>query len=196
MTASRHRVLGGSAAHTVNIVDLRERREALPILAAWHHAEWESLNPGQTLAERMRRMEGHLGPEPIPSTFVGVGPGDEILGSAALVEHDMETRQDLTPWMASVYVAPQHRRRGVGSALVRHVVDAAGMAGIATLYLFTPDRAAFYAPLGWARVDTTTYRGHDVTIMKIRPGRLSHQGEAGAAGSKRRRSPSPSGCSG
>ena len=154
----------------MKIVDLGERRDALPILAAWHHEEWRSLNPGLTLADRMRRMERHLETNPIPSTFVAIGAGGEVLGSAALVEHDMETRPELSPWMASVYVAPPHRRRGGGSALVRHVVERAGKAGVATLYLFTPDRARFYASLGWAHVETTAYRDHEVTIMATRTG--------------------------
>ena len=154
----------------MKIVDLGERRDALPILAAWHHEEWRSLNPGLALADRMRRMARHLEPQPVPSTFVAVGDGGEVLGSASLVEHDMQTRPELTPWMASVYVAQRHRRRGIGSGLVRHVVDFAGATGIAKLYLFTPDRARFYASLGWAHVETTAYRDHEVTIMATRTG--------------------------
>lgn len=89
----------------------------------------------------------------------------DLVGSASIIDYDMDDRTELTPWLASVFVAPEQRRRGVGGDLVRHVMDRARHAGIATLYLFTPDRQRFYQRLGWHELEQTRYRGYPVTIM-------------------------------
>jgi GNAT superfamily N-acetyltransferase len=124
----------------------------------------------------------HLGKAQIPTTFVALAvagewsagahlseaqaPTEVILGSASLIAHDMDTRPDLSPWLASVFVAEQHRGKGIGTALVRRVVQEAGMLGVANLYLFTtPDMYGFYARLGWTLIEHTHYRGYRQIVM-------------------------------
>ena len=101
----------------------------------------------------------------IPSTFIAVEK--DLLGSAAIVAHDMDTKQELSPWLASVFVSPENRSRGIGSELVLQVMNQARNAGIKTLYLFTPDKERFYIRLGWQTISNEIYRGHVVTVMQI-----------------------------
>jgi hypothetical protein len=49
-----------------------------------------------------------------------------LFGSAMLIAHDMDTRMELSPWLAGVFVAPKRRGCGVGAALVRRVIVALG----------------------------------------------------------------------
>ena len=149
----------------MEIVDLKEKPEHLPSLAEWHHKEWSDLNPGETIEQRIERMQAYLNESFIPSTFIA--KDGELLGSAAIVAHDMETKPDLSPWLASVFVAPEQRGKGLGARLVSHVMNEAKTRGIDTLYLFTPDKALFYQKLGWKIVTKEQYRGQEVTIMKI-----------------------------
>ncbi|NOU13132.1 MAG: GNAT family N-acetyltransferase, partial [Methylococcaceae bacterium] len=79
-----------------------------------------------------------------------------------------DTRPELTPWLASVFVAPKHRNNGVGSQLVKNVMQQAKEAGINELYLFTPDRETFYQKLGWSVLAKEDYRGHAVTVMSVK----------------------------
>ena len=148
----------------MQIVDLKNIPMALPQLARWHHDEWGDYNPGLTLEQRIQRMQPHLNDQAVPSTFVAV-KGDDVLGSADIVEHDMSTRQELSPWLASVYVEASRRNQGIGSRLVEHVMQQARDAGYSTLYLFTPDRVSFYQRLGWRVHGVEYYCDHDVTIM-------------------------------
>ena len=78
---------------------------------------------------------------------------------------DMQTRLDLTPWLAAVYVAPERRGAGIGSLLVRAAEDVARRLGVGRLHLFTPDRERFYARLGWHTVEQSHYDNHPVVIM-------------------------------
>lgn len=152
----------------VVIEPLAERPEHLPVLARWHHREWARYNPGDSLEARMGRMREHLRRSGIPITFVATIGGAPV-GSAALVERDMHGRDDLSPWLASVFVAPSHRRRGIAGRLVERVVREAAALGVERLHLFTPDQEALYAGLGWRTIERTTYMEEPVVIMAIEP---------------------------
>ena len=151
---------------TVKIAHLAACPEVIPTLAAWVDDEWGAVLRGVTLADLAARFEASCVPGEIPETFVAREQGRPI-GMASLVAEDMSTRPDLTPWLASVYVIPEARRRGVGSALVRRAMDAMTGLGIDRLYLFTPDQVPFYRRLGWAPLARTRYRGEDVQIMVV-----------------------------
>jgi predicted N-acetyltransferase YhbS len=148
----------------VRIEHLARHPEALARLAAWHHAEWGFLHPGGTATEVAEELRGHLEPGRIPTTFVAL-LGQEVVGSASLVEDDLPERPDLGPWLASLYVAPAHRRQGIGAALAERVVEEAARLGVPTLYLFTFDQEDYYAGLGWQRRDLETCQGHPVVVM-------------------------------
>lgn len=147
---------------------LANRPEYLIELAGWHHGEWGRLHPGDTVEKRAERMKAHLGKKQVPTTFVALADGEPV-GSASLVGCDMEGREDLTPWLASVYVVPEYRRRGVGSTLVNRVVEEAQALSVETLYLFTWDQERLYARLGWSVLERTEYKGEHIVIMSIKP---------------------------
>lgn len=147
------------------IKDLRECPEHLDILSQWHHEQWASLNPGQTLSDRMALMQHYFDENLIPSTFVALGNDGSLLGSAAIIHNDMETRPQWAPWLASLFVEPTFRSCGVGAALIEHVVSQYHKHGIQQLYLFTPDQEIFYKRLGWTTLEVSNYRDHNVTIM-------------------------------
>lgn len=149
----------------MKIEHLAQHSDAIPTLAAWAYEEWGHLmRPGTTVEDLCASFEGRTQRHRIPQTFVAVAD-DEVVGTASLVEHDLPTRRDLSPWLAAVYVAPASRRRGVGSALVEAVVEEASTLGIDTLYLFTPDRMSFYSRLGWRVLERTEHHGREVAIM-------------------------------
>ena len=138
----------------------------VPTIAHWHHEEWGYFNPGDSVEKRITNLQTHLGREQIPTTFISLS-GGILLGSASLVAHDMDTRMDLSPWLASIYVLPENRGQGIGTALVERVIEEAVELGIETLYLFTPDRKGFFASLGWSVVEHTEYREQKVVIMAL-----------------------------
>ena len=147
------------------IINLKDEPENLPTLASWHQQEWSHLNPGEDLAARISRMQPHLDGQLIPSTYIA--KDDVLLGSAAIVKKDMKIEPQLTPWLASVYVGPENRRRGIGRQLVLHVMAQAQKGGIDRLYLYTPDKAEFYLKLGWSTLYQRPYHNLDVTIMQV-----------------------------
>lgn len=148
----------------ITVAHLNQYADTVPLLAAWATEEWGHLNPERTLADRIESFKKRTTPGTIPETMVALDRG-HVVGMASIVENDLTTRPELSPWMASVYVDPAHRGRGVGSIIVRSVMDEAATLCIERLYLITHDRMSFYRRLGWTAIERVHYRGEDVTIM-------------------------------
>ena len=147
---------------------LADHPSLVPALAQLHFEQWGHLRPYKPLESRTRRHKASYGRCVLPSVVLALEQS-ALAGSAMLITSDMDTRPDLTPWLAGVYVVAGHRGRGVGSALVTRVEAEASALGVARLYLYTPDAMAFYARLGWAAEERCEYLGQAVTIMSKRP---------------------------
>lgn len=148
------------------ILNLKDKPEHLLPLAQWHHAEWSYLNPLRSFDQRVQEMQEDLEGKVIPTTFVAEDDG-ELLGSACILADDMSSHPELTPWLASVYVNEIHRGKGIGSTLVKRVMQHAQENGVKRLYLYTPDQEQMYARLGWQLYSREPYNGTPVTIMSI-----------------------------
>lgn len=151
----------------MKVKNLVERPECLEKLCRWHHEEWSYLNPGRTLEQRILETSENLAGRDIPSTYIAEDDDGNVIGSASIVASDMPERPELFPWLASVYVDANHRKKGAGRAVVLKVMEHARKAGIATMYLYTPDREHFYRHMGWETIEKMKYHGADVTLMKI-----------------------------
>jgi len=134
-------------------------------IAGWHQETWGHLT-GRSHVERIREFDAQLESDRIPLTVVAFEGGRPV-GSASLLVEDMDTHLDWTPWLASVFVLPDFRRRGIGERLCRRIVAEARRLGVARLYLFTPDKGPYYARMGWERIGEEGYRGEQVTTMRL-----------------------------
>ena len=159
MAASRRSTL-------VRIENIADHPALVEIVARWQWEEWGHLDPDDSLAARIESLRDQTDPYRIPTAYIAL-EGGEPLGTASLVAHDMDTHRELSPWLASVYVTPAARGRGVASALVRRVVQQGATLGIARLYLYTPDAQGLYEKLGWHAIGTEHFQGYHVTIMAI-----------------------------
>jgi GNAT superfamily N-acetyltransferase len=135
-------------------------------IARWHWNEWGHSDPDGSLQSWTEGLRERTNRNSIPTTYVALD-GSELLGSVTLVEHDMSTRLDLSPWLAGVYVKPDQRGRGIGSALVQHAVAEAAKIGVKRLYLYTSPAKEFYEKLGWRCVGDDYYEDQPVFIMDI-----------------------------
>jgi len=148
----------------VRVVPLVERPDLVEQVSVWGFAEWGHLNPGQTLEERTARIRGKMNVDRVPIAFVALDEEGRIVGTASLIFDDLEG-DPRNPWLASVFVRPEHRKKGIASALVRTVEDAARRLGYSRLYLFTSSAPALYAGLGWQALEQRVYRGEHIQVM-------------------------------
>lgn len=151
----------------MNIDFLGEHLDVLPELARLHFDEWRHFSPDNTLADRVSKLQELASSSELPFMVVAI-EGKKLVGSAALVYDDMRTRKELSPWLASVFVKPEFRRKGIAAALVRQIEKSAEERGIRKLYLFTEHARDLYAKLGWRDMEACEYQGVDVVIMSKR----------------------------
>jgi GNAT superfamily N-acetyltransferase len=132
----------------IEIVPLMDRPELFPVVGRWHWEEWGAGAPNVSLAEWTDSLRAKSRRDGIPITWVALVDGAPV-GSVALIERDMPSHPDLTPWLSSVFVVPERRQDGVGTVLVAHAEDAARALGVSRLYLYTDAAEGFYARGGW-----------------------------------------------
>ena len=84
----------------------------------WHYAqEWDVVGLDALVDElRLNEHASH--------TFVVLAPGSshELVGTVALMAFDLRSHTHLRPWVSCLWVAPHHRRRGLGRRLMEHAV--------------------------------------------------------------------------
>lgn len=85
--------------------------------------------------------------KPLPKFYMGL-INNEIIASYALLTNDIISRQDLYPWLACLFVNPEHRNKGYASQLLLHGLKEAERKGFDTLYL-SSDLENFYERKGW-----------------------------------------------
>lgn len=173
------------------IVPAAEALAHLPMLARWHHAEWAPLFPGWTEDDALAELRASAHAtvddvdvsthaDAVPMTLVALrspatpaaisasGHDADLLGSISLIAEDSpELRAFDGPWLASLFVAPAARGRGLGEALVRALVAHAARSGLARIRLFTPKHRAFYERLGWRFDARASSGGEAVDVMSI-----------------------------
>jgi GNAT superfamily N-acetyltransferase len=147
----------------LQVDDLRDRPELVGEVAdrIWR-AWWR--DAGFSLDELTALVRESLARQVVPSAFVAHEAG-RFSGTASLIAHDMDARPNYSPWIAAVWVDPDHRLSGVGSRLVRKAVDHAFTNGIERLYLYCePAKGPFYAKMGWRRIEQDV-GGNDIYLL-------------------------------
>ena len=138
-------------------------------LASWHHDEFghlydETVWNEQTAVAEFEAMARPGCPDITWVAFDGDGrDGEHVLGSVSLVgDDDLTGFEHLTPWLASLFVIPAARGRGVGNALMDHLLAAAHGLGQSTYTSSRPGRSATTSTAaGGALATVVTGMHHD-----------------------------------
>lgn len=155
---------------------LADHPEVIAVLARWHHAEWGGLISDWPLEVAEAELRSHTARRALSTTIVALDERQPV-GSASLLEEDMPAMPPLSPWLASVYVAPEYRARGIGGRLVGRIIEEASAQGVRRLHLFTTSARRYYEPRGWRVLQPIRFRGHEGVIMHLdlHAGRYSFQ---------------------
>jgi len=134
------------------IVSLREQPQHLKTVAEWIHRQWWSAT--DTPVEAIEGwLSTHFSEDGFLATLVALADG-EIFGSVSLHESEAEDRPAYRPYLGALFVKPDRRGSGLGTALVRAVEAHANGLGHAAIYLNAADAVTeFYLTLGWEIVE-------------------------------------------
>ena len=145
---------------------LADYPEHVETLARWHCEEDGRADDVAWLEFWRRQLRSESGRDRIPIAFVAFD-GDAPVGGIALVEHNMDSHRELSPWLAGTYVHPSRRGEGIGAALVEHAVACAEQLGVGRLYLYSERARGLYERLGWTHLFDEVYEGEPVAVMAI-----------------------------
>ncbi len=146
------------------VLPLHLARDCAPTLATWHAAEWAHLYADWDEARALRELLAEPADGGLPMTLLARGAGG-LLGSVSLVFDDLPGWPALNPWLASLYVSPRARRRGIGAALVKAALDALAATSYEQVYLFTESAQAWFARAGFRYHASAVAQGHALAVM-------------------------------
>jgi predicted amidohydrolase/GNAT superfamily N-acetyltransferase len=144
----------------ITIDPLVDHPDLVPVIAEWHWRDWND----QPLDFWIRCHATEARRDGIPRAWVAFLDGRPV-GSVSLVERNMDSRSDLSPWLAALWVRPEHRGRGIGTVLTRRCEEEARRLKIDRLYLYTESAAGFYAGLGWKVLSEEEYECAPIVVM-------------------------------
>jgi polyamine oxidase len=156
----------------VDLTDIAERGPFHARLARLHAAQWAHLYDPAVWNETIAAAElTAMSPAPgVPRTllaFDGAGRTvDDLVGSVCvLASDDLAGWEQVGPWLASLFVMPGARGRGVGAALTTACLDVARRLGYDDVHLFTAGQEAYYAARGWRTVAIADANGTPAAVM-------------------------------
>jgi GNAT superfamily N-acetyltransferase len=149
---------------SLRLAAVAECTRDLPIFASWLWMQW-GRRRGRTPARSLQRVQRMATTRGLP--FGVCAYLDDLpAGFACCVPDDLDTRPDLSPWLASVFVRPDARGQGIASAVVGAVVEEARRRGETEMHLFTPDQQRLYARLGFIEIGRDRDLDEDITLMR------------------------------
>jgi GNAT superfamily N-acetyltransferase len=145
---------------------LKNRPEHLLTVARWVHDEWTHVTDPD-FENQVQVSRGWLNDERIPLCLVAL-EGERCVGTVSIFVDDLASRQDLTPWLAALYVDAEYRDRGIGGALIERLLAVARGLGIRRLYLHTETASGYYRRKGWRFLfRTVNDRGEQTEVFDL-----------------------------
>lgn len=137
------------------------------LIELWNEGIGKTWLPKVCLTRVKDKLMDHLNDDCLPLTLIAL-ENDQPIGMCSLRIND-GIREDLTPWLGSLVVDPQHQKQGVGKLLIEAIQDKAHDLGFDELYLLTfdPTLPNYYQRLGWTTIGVDHFNEHPVTVMKF-----------------------------
>src|SRR5205809_1122994 len=124
-----------SSAMTIDY--LANHRSSIPKLARYFFDEWRPVyeQRGMTLDDVTVSFEARANVDLLPLTLVGIDR-DHVIGTGSLKLDDLEVRPELNPWLGGLFVVPERRNQGFGTALIERLLHEARRLHLVDLYPF------------------------------------------------------------
>jgi GNAT superfamily N-acetyltransferase len=141
---------------------LVDRPHLVRTIAEWH---WRDDGERTPLAFWIDAHSREAVRRDVPTAWVALR-ADRPVGCVSLIEANMDTHPELSPWLAALYVVEMERGRGIGTALALVCEDRAKSLGYDTLYCYTETARGFYTRLGWRIRSVEEYEAETVSILQ------------------------------
>jgi GNAT superfamily N-acetyltransferase len=121
----------------------------------------------KTTREELLEVYLTMKKDSMPMTLIALN-NNVCIGAVSLIASDLHTRPELSPWLSSLYVRPEDRKKGIGQQLIDAIKKIALKMGYTSLYLRTEGAANYYKKLGWTFLfHTTDSSGIETDIFQL-----------------------------
>jgi predicted N-acetyltransferase YhbS len=154
---------------SIKIMYLVDHPEWVTLLARWSFQTWGSVTPGSTLERAVQRFEQHARSKDLLPLTVVATDNNIPVGMCSLREND-GYESLLSPWLASLFVLPEYRSKGIGKMLVRATLEKAKELGFRKVFLYTFNGSMpewYESNFGWAVIATDILNEKQLTVMQI-----------------------------
>ncbi len=150
---------------SLKIAALHHHPECIPQLAKWFENQWPDY-----FAERdtIAFFEGQANDQEFPFAML-LFDDEELVGTVALKADSIDDYADRSPWVAGLFVAPQHRRKGYGQLLATTATRVAFGMGEETIWAGAaqPHVIAMFEALGWSKVGEAEQGEEVVAVLEL-----------------------------
>ena len=146
----------------ISIVNLADDIKYLGEASMYMWKEWAE-QYGTRLEDIVYRTRHCLNKDSIPQTYIAK-INDELVGVVSIWNNDLPFRQDLTPWLAGLYVKEKYRGIGIGKLLQNECIEVVKQLGYKKLYLIT-EHENYYERYGWIFIEKAPLRGGNQTRL-------------------------------
>ena len=155
--------------NSFKVASLAEYPHHWQLAAQWSFDAWRHEFPSDTVQTYLDQYAlAASESEKLIEVFTAIDSQDNLLGVATLVDDDeLPDAPEPGPWLAAVFVTPDARKFGVGSALVEHVVNRARELGYPKIYLYTEHQENWYASKSWTKIRDIVFLGLHHTVMQL-----------------------------
>lgn len=148
---------------------LADYPEAVRVIAAGYEGEWDfwygSGGRGSARSDLLERSQT----DRLPLGLIA-RRASEPIGAIALAANAITPRPELSPCLIGLWDAPAHRRKGIGTALLRTAIVKAAELDFDIVYSATTTEPDFIMRAGWKKIDKLIFKGDAFWIFAARCG--------------------------
>lgn len=152
--------------NNITIHHLPERPEYITTVANWIYNAF--IDPERMTLQEVIDHCSNRYTDQLPIALIALDENNECQGTISLFDNDLGTREDLTPWLAALYVNEEYRGKSLAKFLIQEIIKKAKDFNYSQIYLRTEEAARYYLKNGWTLLEETVDEHNKETTIFYR----------------------------